>query len=150
MLMATPAGAVMNNTYSGMTGPQMAAFLRSKGYQGELTTDKGGDPTVFSSTGGTKFAIFFYDCDQSAVKTCSTIQFSSLFDNNKNWAPADANRCNSTRARGRVFINSDSSSVIVDYTLPMNGVDDEYLETALERWSSVVSGFQHCMLEQRQ
>jgi hypothetical protein len=144
---ATSAAAELKNTYTSMTGPQLAAILRAKGYQADLNADSGGDPLIYSGTGGNRFAIWSSGCDKAAVRSCKMIEFRALFTNDKDYAPADANRCNNQYMYGRVEITNDG--VAVTYGVPVINIDDDYIQAVLDEWAYLLTSYQTCMTKQR-
>jgi hypothetical protein len=144
----SPAWALFSNTYPSMSGPQLAAILKSKGYQSELVADNYGDPMINSSTEGYHFSIFFWGCDKAAIRACAAIQFQATFVNDKSYAPADANKCNNDYPLGRMRVND--KSVIIDYSIPIANIGDDYVINSFDTWSGLLANFQKCLLAQRQ
>lgn len=142
-----PAWAELRNTYTSMTGPQLAATLRAKGYQADLGADAAGDPLISSGTGGNHFQIWFSFCDKAPVRSCRMMVFKSIFINDMNYAPADANRCNSKYLFGKLTIEPDN--IALTYGIPSANISDDYINAALDEWATLLSLYQSCMLEQR-
>lgn len=141
------ARAELKNTYTSMTGPQLAAVLRTKGYQADLQADNSGDPLINSGSSGTHFTIWFGECDKAPVRSCKLIEFRATFTNDKSYAPSDANRCNNKYMFGRVEIYD--SGIAVTYGIPIVDVDDEYIQTALDDWAVLSNVYQTCMTNAR-
>ena len=144
----TSARAELKNIYTSMTGPQLTAILQAKGYQAKLDADSVGDPVIFSGTEGVHYQIWFSGCDKSPVRSCKLIEFWSEFKNDKNYAPADANRCNSQFMFGRV--HTADTSIYVTWGVPISNADDEYIQAAFDEWSVLLNIYQTCMSKQRQ
>ena len=122
----------------GVTGKEVAAALLSKGFQAELTTDKEGDPLIRSSSGGTRFGVYFYECH--GKPRCTSIQFSA-FIKAKQVTPEKIVEWNRKNRFGRAYLDDDSDPWVEMDVDVEHGATTEALTNDLDRWVSVLGTF---------
>jgi hypothetical protein len=115
--------------------------MQSAGYRAELTTDSGGDPKIVSSANGFDFYVYFYGCDQSAVKECDSLDLSIGFDFSKGYALESVNQWNRDNRFAAAYLDDED-----DPWLTMNinldgGVTAEMLIDSFNTWSSQLGEF---------
>ncbi|NEX91651.1 YbjN domain-containing protein [Caulobacter sp. 17J65-9] len=112
----------------GMTGPEVAAWLKDKGYRAELSKDDAGDPMIDSAAEGINFKVYFYDCEGPR---CKAIQFSAGFDLKNGLSLAKANEWNRKNRYLKVYLDDDSDPYVqydvnVNAGRTMSGLDDDF------------------------
>ena len=122
----------------GVTAPEVARVLQSKGFQAEVTTDKQGDPLVRSSSGGSKFGVYFYEC--KGQQRCPSIQFSAGFAGTGITAAKVAEWNHSNRF-GRAYQDKDNDPWVEMDVDVEHGAHTEALANDLERWIAVMGAF---------
>jgi len=75
-LVALPAAAYPYPD-GGVTANEVAAVLKAKGLQAEMTTDDVGDPMIKSASEQINWRVIFYGCEKGR---CTSIQFQAGFD----------------------------------------------------------------------
>ena len=134
---AQAAPTILHN--DGMTGAEVAKWLRDAGYKAELTTDNGGDPVIKSSAEGVSFSIYFYDCE--AKPRCKAIQFSAGFDLKQPLTASKLNEWNRDNRYLKAYVD-DEGDPHVEYDVNLNasrtkeGLDDDF-----SIWTSMISDF---------
>ena len=91
----------MDTVYTKMSGPELQELMQNWGYRAELDVDSVGDPMIRSGVSGTRFTIFFYDCDDSAPKQCESFDFMASFDLDEGIDPALINDWNKRKRFGK-------------------------------------------------
>jgi hypothetical protein len=126
----TPASSrVQAINADGMTGAEVADWLRKSGYKAELTKDDGGDPLIDSAADGHDFKIYFYDC--SEAKRCKALQFSAGFDTKEGLTLEKANEWNRKNRYLKAYLD-DEGDPYVQYDVNVNagrttaGLDDDF------------------------
>ena len=127
----------------GVTAQEVAASLKVKGFQAEITTDKDGDPLVKSIYEGTKFSVYFYEC--SAKQRCKSIQYATGFSMDGGIPTAKVAEWNRKKRFGRVYRDDESDPWIeMDMDLEHGGTT-EALTNNLDRWLLVIREFRKFM-----
>jgi len=121
----------------GVTAPEVARVLQSKGFQAEVTTDKRGEPLVQSSSGGAKFGVYFYECKG---QRCSSIQFSSGFSGTGITAAKIA-EWNRTKRFGRAYQDDEKDPWVEMDVDVEHGANTDALANDLDRWIAVMGEF---------
>lgn len=123
----------------GMTGAEVAKWLRDAGYKAELTTDKTGDPMIKSAADGVNFNVNFYDCE--AKSRCKAIQFSAGFDLKEPFDPAKVNEWNRGNRYLKAYLD-DEGDPHVEYDVNVNaGRTREGLDDDFSVWTSMIGDF---------
>ena len=121
----------------GVTAQEVAGVLRTMKLPVQLTTDKEGDPLIYSNIAGQKFGVYFYQCKGPR---CGSIQFSAGFEGAElvpNEKVADWNR---TKRFGRAYLSNGTLYVEMDMDVE-HGATTEALANNLERWRAVAEQF---------
>jgi Putative bacterial sensory transduction regulator len=122
--------------------PQSVAnALQNAGYKAELTKDPTGDPLVKSSSSGSSYEIYFYNCTKNAE--CRTIQFSSAYSRDTTPTAAHMNEWNSTNRFARAYVTPKGiARVEMDVDLDDGGMSKLLFEDNLEYWVMLMAGFE--------
>jgi hypothetical protein len=138
MLLAAPAQAQMVRAQD----PQsVVAAMQSAGYTAALGTDRLGDPKIDSSTSGTKFTVFFYNCTKN--RDCATVQFHSGYKVKTPVTLERINEWNRTQRFGRAYLDKEGDPIIeMDVDLDDGGLSRALFIDNLEFWDSVKGRFE--------
>lgn len=123
----------------GVTSGEVAAALRSKGFDVEITKDRDGDPLIKSTYEKTAFQVVFYGCN--TAKRCSSIQFSAGWDMPRGFPLARVNTWNHTKRFGRASLDDENDPFIrLDVDLEA-GATTAALGNWVDIWEAVLVGF---------
>lgn len=118
----------------------VVAAMQAKGYQAELAADDSGDPIIRSGTGGDKFTIFFYGCENHTK--CTSLQFYAGFTVGSKFSPDKMNQWNSQHRFGRGYIDKVNDPVVeMDLDVDVGGISRALFNDQLEVWSEAVANF---------
>jgi hypothetical protein len=112
----------------GMTGPEVAAWLRKAGYKADLSSDEQGDPLIASAAEGQAFKVYFYDCQAGR---CKAVQFSADFDLKTPLTLEKINEWNRKNRYLKAYLDDDGDPY-VQYDVNVNagrtvsGLDDDF------------------------
>ena len=121
----------------GVTADEVAGVMRAMKLPVEITTDRQGDPLIYSNISGRKFGVYFYQCQN---KRCTGIQFSAGFEGAANVPMTKIMDWNRTKRFGRAY--ADGGSLFVEMDMDVErGATTEALANNLERWAAVVEQF---------
>jgi len=122
----------------GVTAEEVSSVFQEKGFQAELTKDSSGNPLIRSSSGGVKFAVFFYGCNDA--KRCDSIQFAAGFGT-KGVSAEKMAEWNRSKRFGRAY-QDDDHDPWVEMDMDMkHGATSEALASDLDRWTIVLGQF---------
>lgn len=120
--------------------------LQDAGYRAELTADDAGDPMIYSFSGGSRFAVFFYGCTDN--RDCRTIQFFAGYTDPDNASLSTMNRWNSEHRFGRAYVTDEGAArVEMDVDMDDGGISQELFEDNLEFWVLTMSNFEDFITE---
>lgn len=126
------------------TDPQtVVQALSASGYQAQLTKDNSGDPMIRSSSSGSGFLIYFYNCTSGAA--CATVQFHASYDTTTESAPSleTINKWNREQRFGRAYLDAQGDPAIeMDVDLDDGGMSQELFIDNLEFWVVVMARFE--------
>ena len=115
--------------------------LQAGGYAATLGTDKLGDPMITSSTGGTAFQIFFYNCTDN--RACATVTFHSGYDLDDQVSLERINEWNRAKRFGRGYLDREDDPILeMDVDLDDGGLSRPLFIDNLEFWTSVLADFE--------
>ena len=123
----------------GITAQEVAASMKGKGFQAEVTTDKDGDPLVKSVYEGTKFSVYFYEC--SPKQRCKSIQYAAGFSMKGGISALKVEEWNRKKRFGRVYQDSESDPWIEMDMDMEHGATTEAMANNLDRWLVVIREF---------
>ena len=121
----------------GVTSQEVAGVMRGMKLSTEVTTDKDGDPLIYSNSGLRKFGVYFYQCKGPR---CGSIQFSSGFEGASDVTAAKVADWNRTKRFGRAYIDGGKLYVEMDMDVE-RGATTEALANNFERWVAVLEQF---------
>ena len=119
----------------------VAAAMQQAGYRAQLGTDDVGDPQIRSSTNGSDFIVYFYNCTENA--DCRTIQFYAGYSPPNSATLESMNEWNENNRFGRAYLGDDGIARIeMDIDLDDGGISQALFEDNLEYWGIVMSKFE--------
>lgn len=137
-LAALPAAAAVSYPAGGVTASEVAAVLKSKGLQAEITTDDVGDPMIKSASEQINWRVIFYGCEKGR---CTSIQFQAGFDLDNGMTYAKANEWNYTKRFGRAALDDDMDPYVRFDIDVEKGYNSEALDNQLATWLALVPTF---------
>jgi hypothetical protein len=139
MLLALPLVARADSLPDGgVSGPEVAAGLKSAGYPADLTADGTGVPSIRSSTGKILFFVRFFQCGQEL--RCASVQFSAPFRHNY-VSTTTISAWNRQGRFGRAFQDSHGIAWVEMDVETSHGMTTEALAANIQRWIAVLGGF---------
>jgi hypothetical protein len=133
---AAPAGAGPLPD-GGITREEVVAVLKDQGLTGKITDGQDGNRRVDSLFEGTKFGVYFFDCDRSR---CASIQFSAGFSK-KGVAPQRILDWNRDKRFGRAYLDKVADPWIEMDMDVEHGATTEAIANDLERWKAIIQEF---------
>jgi hypothetical protein len=122
----------------GLTVEEVANWLQSDGYQAKIVTERDGQKTIASSSGGVNFHIGFYDCKN---QRCASIQFFAGFNTHGALNAGKMNEWNHTKRWARGYVDQvDDPWIEMDVDLSPGGTY-EILNDQFAIWRNVLNGF---------
>lgn len=119
----------------------VVAALQGAGYKAQLSQDDAGDPLIRSSSGGSDFLVYFYNC--TANTDCRTIQFYAGYGEPENATAETMNDWNEKNRFGRAYLGDDGIARLeMDLDLDDGGMSRALFEDNLEYWVLVMSKFE--------
>jgi hypothetical protein len=140
LLGTVPAAA---ETVTAKDPQSIVQAMQAAGYQAKLDVDKVGDPMVKSSTSGTQFGVYFYNCTDH--KDCTSIQFQTGFDTDPGKAPSleVINRWNTTKRYTAAYLDDEGDpGISMDVNLDHGGIASDLFEDNLQLWASLVADYE--------
>lgn len=129
--------------YTRVTAFEIAEILQGAGYRAEMTTDSQGDPLIQSTTEGSTFAIYFYDCSDTAVRSCKSIQFAIGFDMAQGTTTAHVNDWNRRNRFAKVYLDDENDPWLEFDVNIEGGVTQANLRVILDLWAHLVADFKN-------
>ena len=118
----------------------IAVFLQEFGLPTEKSVDPDGDPKIDSRIEGTRFAVYFYGCDNG--KDCDSIQFSTGFDLKEPMTLEAANTWNRDKRFGKVYLDEDGDPYIeYDVNTDFDGIGAENFDDSIDLWRALLAEF---------
>jgi hypothetical protein len=140
VLGATAAAA---ETITASDPQSVVRAMQAAGYQAKLEVDKVGDPMIKSSSSGTGFGVYFYNCTDH--KNCASIQFQTGFDTDPGKAPSleVINKWNTTKRYTAAYLDDEGDpGLSMDVNLDKGGISSDLFVDDLEVWTSLVSDYE--------
>jgi hypothetical protein len=122
----------------GVSGPEVAAALKSAGYPADLIADGAGAPSIRSSTGKILFFVRFFQCGQQL--RCGSVEFSAPFRHNYVSTPT-ISAWNRQERFGRAFQDSHGIAWVEMDVETSHGMMTEALAANIQRWIAVLGAF---------
>jgi hypothetical protein len=119
----------------------VVAAMKAGGFTATLGTDSVGDPMISSSTGGTNFQVYFYNCTDN--RDCATVQFHAGFDFDDPPSLATINDFNRDQRFAGAYLDKESDPVVeMDVDLDDGGMSQALFIDNLQFWQSVLGKFE--------
>lgn len=141
------AGAFATDTvlYESAELHSLAALLQELGYRASPDRFESGRGYISSSSGGTRFVIVLYDCDEengARANTCEDIHLSAWFGRSFEGTIQDANEWNMLKRHAKAVYDADDGTVGIQMDLTLKGgVTRAYLEEYLQLWERYLATF---------
>lgn len=134
---ATPESAI--TSYN----PQsVVSHLQEKGYRAQLGKDGAGDPMITSGAGGSRFTLFFYNCEKNI--SCEDLQFHASW-NTENQDPSltRINEWNKDKRFARAYLDKDADPHLeLDVVFTEGQMSRKAFDEHLEIFVSSLSSFE--------
>jgi hypothetical protein len=132
-------GVAFAETLIDATDPGKIAEL-ARGYGSvNLSKDDQGDPMILGRINGTKYAIFFYGCDEA--KDCRDIQFRASWEGMEHVTPENMLKWNLEKRFGSAYIDRDGDPTI-DWDVNLYaGVSRDNLDDSIDWWVVTLKEF---------
>lgn len=122
----------------GITGDEVAAVIKARGFPVTLGKDGDGDPKITSKFTDLYFEVHFYNC---TAGRCASIQFSKGFDMPEGVTLEKLNEWNRNFRFGRAF-RDDETDPFVQMDIDVEkGSTTESIANNLEMWLAVLDEF---------
>lgn len=108
-----------------------------------LDTDGEGDPMIIGRINGTKYAVYFYGCDDG--RRCREIQFTAAWSGS-DVTMSEINEWNVTTRYGKAYLDEDGDPNIEMTVNLYKGVTRENLEDTIDWWKLAMETFEENML----
>lgn len=119
----------------------VTSALQNAGYKAELSKDPTGDPLIKSSSSGSSFEVYFYNCTSNT--DCRTIQFSSAYSRDKKPTAASMNEWNNGHRFARAYVTEKGTArVEMDLDLDDGGMSKLLFEDNVEYWVTLMAQFE--------
>jgi hypothetical protein len=138
---ATTPGAVQAQMVTAQNPQTVATALQNAGYKAELTKDATGDPLINSSSSGSDFSVYFYNCTKNS--DCRTVQFSAGYNRDKPPTAEAMNDWNNNNRFARGYVTPKGiARVEMDVDLDDGGMSKLLFEDNIEFWVTLMSLFE--------
>ena len=127
--------------YPDITGPELQELLQDWGYRAALSTDGVGDPKIETSTQGLRFTIYFYGCDQAAVRTCRSLTFRAGFDLEDGFGLASINDWNRGSRAGMAYLDEEDDPILEMHVNLDGGASADLLKDWMFWWDKALGEF---------
>ncbi len=138
-LLVMPVGTIAKSLpEGGMTADEVAAWLQSAGYRGQVVNETDGTKSITTSSSGTEFHIYLYDCKD---KRCGSLEFSFGIDTKGAWTADKMNDWNRDNRWGTAYVDKEHDpwlNMNVDLT---PGGSYELLDDEFTNWQTGLSDF---------
>ena len=140
LAMAVVPAAAQAQNITAQNPSSVSAAMQRAGYAAQLTKDTGGDPMITSSSGGSSFTVFFYNCTNHT--DCRTIQFFAGYPD-KPSSLRVINGWNAEHRFGRAYLSDKGSSrVEMDVDLDDGGMSYGLFEDNVQFWAATMAAFE--------
>lgn len=122
----------------GMTIDEVVSWLQNAGYGAEIRTDNNGVRNVYSSTSGTNFHVYMFDCKQNR---CGSFQFYAGFDTKGTQSAVQMNTWNRNHRWTRAYVDSVNDPWL-EYDVDLTpGGTYELLNDEFATWREMLASF---------
>ncbi len=116
--------------------------MQDYGYPATLTTDNQGDPKIETRVSDTKFAIYFYGCDNNH-ENCTAIQFGAGYDLPVGISALKINEWNRDQRFAKAYIDDELDPFLeMDVNARFDGIGEKNFEDMVEIWRKQVERFE--------
>lgn len=124
------------------TDPErIASTIQDLGYRARLETADDANPVIFSSVGGTEFAIYFNTCDNGFTQ-CRVLLFKAGYDLDDGTTLDVIEAFNERTLIGRVYLD-DENDPWLEFAVNMyGGVTRKNFEDTFDWWEIIVAEFE--------
>lgn len=123
------------------TADSIAEALTDYGLKVERETDAEGAPKLLTRIEGTRFTIWFYDCDDGP---CTSLQFSAGFDLNDPLSASKMNEWNRDKRFGKAWIDDEGDPFLeMNVALGAEGVSANSFDLSLDMWRIAMGQFRN-------
>jgi hypothetical protein len=138
LAIAVPAHAELVRAQDPAT---VVAAMKAGGFSATLGKDAVGDPMITSSTGGTTFQVYFYNCTDN--RECATVQFHAGYDFDDPPSLVTMNDFNRDQRFASAYLDKDSDPIVdMDVDLDDGGMSQALFIDNLQFWQSVLGKFE--------
>lgn len=120
---------------------QIAATIRDLGYKARTDMEDDAYPAVFSSVGGTDFAIQFQTCD-NGYSECRVLLFKVGYDLDDGTSLAAVNAFNEQTLIGRAYLDDENDPWLEWAVNLYGGVTRKNFEDTFDWWEIIVAQFE--------
>lgn len=123
---------------SGVTAKEVAAALKAKGLDSEISRDDADDPLIKIRSEGIDWYVYFYSCTNDR---CESIQLTAGFDKEHGITYSKANEWNFTKRFARAALDDDMDPFLRYDIDAEKGASTETIELAIETWQLILPQF---------
>lgn len=117
----------------------IASLMQSYGLVVEQDRDDYGDPRLSSRLEGTRFSVYFYDCEDGP---CQSIQFTAGFDMDRPLPVQRVNDWNRDKRFGKAYLDDEGDPFVeYDVNVDFDGVGAKNFDDTLDIWRQVLEEF---------
>ena len=128
----------------GVTPTEVAGLMQDKGFRAEIVTGDGGAPVIRSTSGGYRFAVYFFGCKAAR---CSAIQFASAVNMPNGMSLKRVNDWNRHSRFGRAYLDDESDPFMeMDVDVEHRFTTQAFVNN-LNTWEAVLGRFRKFVSE---
>lgn len=132
-----PNPAHAGNLIDGTDETRIAQLLKAEGITVRLDRQDGGDPVFRVETEGTRYSIYFQNCE--AGTQCRDLRFRVAYDLPEGLSLEQVNGYNSTTRFGRMFLDTEMDPFFEWDVNLAHGVTVENLTDSVNLWQDAVA-----------
>jgi len=125
------------------TDPEaLVSVFQDLGYRAKLDVDSAGDPIIYSSVGGTDYALQFFGCSDDTNDQCTLLLFKVGYDLAEGTTFEAVNAWNHDNIVGQAHLD-DVNDPWLSWAVNMHGgVSRKNFEDSIDWWEVIVSDFE--------
>jgi len=125
------------------TDPEgLVSVFQDLGYRAKLDVDSAGDPIIYSSVGGTDYALQFFGCSKETNDQCTLLLFKVGYDLTDGTTIETVNTWNHDNVVGQAHLD-DENDPWLSWAVNMHGgVSRENFDDSIDWWEVIVSDFE--------
>lgn len=126
------------------TDPEgLVSVFQDLGYRAKLDVDSAGDPIIYSSVGGTDYALQFFGCAEDTNDQCTLLLFKVGYDLDEGTTFDTVNKWNHENVVGKAHLD-DVYDPWLSWAVNMHGgVSRKNFEDTIDWWEVIVSDFEN-------